>query len=164
MAAWHKLAAPIALAIAAPPVAAQQSGGGQTTLGYEQIVSAAQQCLDSSKRFTIDAKELKKRGWRKARLGGMGGLEAVMTGFVRGDGAIMLVFGHSCIVKTGLAPPASAEGLSATISQHGGTQPTNGADGMLAWRLPDHKIELSPGPADGTNVSVRISALPAGME
>jgi hypothetical protein len=165
MAAWFRLAAPIALAIAAAgPGAAQPGGSGQPALEPAQIVSAAQDCLDSYKGYAVDPRQLKKRGWAKARLAGMGGLEAVMTGFVRNDGAIMLVMRSTCMVKARLVPPASADGLAAAMSERWAAQPVAGADGMLAWRLPERRIELSPGPADGTNVSVTISSVLAGIE
>jgi hypothetical protein len=164
MAAWARLAAPIALAIAASPVAAQQSSGPEPAPAYAQIVSAAQECLDSYKGMRVDPKQLKKRGWAKANLEGFGGLDGVFTGFVRRDGMIMLSTGYNCIVKARLVPPASAGGLAAALSERWADQPVAGADGMLAWRLPERRIELSPGPADGTNVSVTISSVLAGIE
>jgi hypothetical protein len=86
-----------------------------------------------------------------------------MTAFVRADRSIMLVTRYSCIVKTQLAPPASADGLAAAISGRFSVQPTL-ANEMLAWRLPEHKIELAPGAADGSNVSVTVSMRLEGME
>ena len=163
MAAWLKLAAPVAIAIWAVPASALQSGTAQAD-PYPQILSAAQDCLDSYQGIRIEPKQLKKRGWEKARFDGFGNLGGVITGFARADGAIMLVTGYSCIVKSRLAPPATADGLAAAISEKWAVQPTAGENGSRSWRLADRKIELSPGPADGSNVSVTISRPLEGLE
>ena len=157
MAAWPRLAAAVALAIAAGPAFAQQSGSAQPALAYPQIVSAAQDCLDSYKGLAVDQKQLKKRGWVKATLEGFGNLGGIITAIVRGDGAVMLVTRYSCIVKTRLTSTTSVEGLAAAISENWGAQPTPGADGHLAWLLPERKFELTPGPSDGSNVNLTIS-------
>ena len=162
MAAWPRFAAAAAFALASP--AAAQPSGGQPAEAYARIVSAAQDCLHSFRGVRVDFRQLGKRGWTKARMEGFGGLEQVMTGFVRDDRTMMLSTGYGCIVKSRLAPPASADGLAAAISERLAAQPVAGANGLLAWRLPDRRIELSPGPADGSNVSVTISALLAGTE
>jgi hypothetical protein len=158
MPAWLRLSAAAALLANAVPAAAQGSAG-QPALDYGRIVSAVQDCLDSYKGPRIDPKQLKKKGWAKARLAGMGGLEQVMTSFVRSDGAVMLVMQTSCIVKTRLAAPDSAQGLSAAMTGRLGGEPAPGTEGKLIWRLTGRQIELNPGPADGSNVSVVITAV-----
>ena len=163
MAAWARLAAPVALALAAAPAAALQ-GGPQPELAYAQITSAAQDCLDSYKGFAIDPKQLKQRGWKKAKLEGFGNLRGVMTGFVRGDGMVMLSTRYSCIVKARLEPPASAASLAAAISGKWSVQPMTAADGRLTWLLPERRIELTPGPADGSNVSLAVAMQLEGVE
>ena len=157
MAAWPRFAAPVALALASQPAAALQGGEPQPALAYPQIISAAQDCLDSYKGLAVDQKQLKKRGWAKARLEGVGDLGGVITAFVRGDRAVMLVTRYSCIVKTRLVQPDSVDGLAAAVSEKWSAQPSLGADGMRSWQLPERKIELSPGPADGSNVSLAVS-------
>lgn len=163
MAAWARLVASVALALAAAPAVAQP-GRPQPELAYAQINSAAQDCFDSYKGFAIDPKQLKKRGWKEARLEGFGDLRGVMTAFVRGDGAIMLSTRYSCIVKTRLGPPASAASLAEAISAKWAVQPNAAADGRLTWLLPERRIELTPGPADGSNVSLTISRRLEGVE
>ena len=159
MAAWLRLAAPIALGLAPAVPAAAQGGAPQTALDYPQIVSVAQDCLVALESGRIDAKRLKKLGWTKARISGLGGLEQVMTAFVREDRAIILSTGYDCILKTRLVPPASPDGLAAAISGRWAVQPATDAGGTLAWRLPDRKILLSPGPADGSNVSLTVTTI-----
>ena len=155
MAAWARLIAPLAFAIQACPALAQQ-GQAQPEPAYQQIVSAAQDCLDSYERGAISEKQLRKRGWQRARLEGMGELQGIMKGFVRGDIGI-LHLRYSCIVKAQLRPPASADTLALAFSDKWSVEPTPAADGTIGWDLPERRIELTPGPADGSNVSVTVS-------
>jgi len=161
MARWLSFAAPIALLTGAPAGALQSD---RPAPEYGPIVSAAQDCLDSYKGVRLDPKLLGRRGWSKARLEGFGDLGGIMTAFVRTDKTIMLSTGYSCIIKTRLAAPASADGLAAAISQRWTVEPATAADGTRSWRLPERKIELSPGPSDGSNVSVVISLALDGLE
>lgn len=157
MAAWLRLVGPAALALAPGPAAALHVAAEQSAQAYPPILSAAQDCLDSYKGLSLEQKQLKKRGWAKARIEWFDDLAGVVTPFVRSDGAIMLVTRYSCIVKARPAPPASVEALAEAISEKWSARPSPGAGKALVWLLAERKIELIPGPADGSNVSLTVS-------
>ena len=143
---------PLALALSFQPASAQDGSIVGT-------VGAVQDCISISDGFTFDQKKLKKLGWKKANMDGDFG--GVVTPYHRSGAPILLVFYSSCMAKFAVSSDQREQVMSALIAEltrRFGMPPVE-SQASLIWKLPNVIVELTPGPSNGSNVTISVKSL-----